>query len=213
MSTPVEFATNGAASSHIAVEIELARDEPQGISSSQTAKALVFVPRSQRRERPLPCEFWTNEAGGPAAQDPNSFGIGGSESHRGRSIDFGGSDARDADEARNRSRRLFGLPGPLAPSSQRIGRRRPRRNRLHARRRRRREPSWFRQVRRSPKARAPRAQPEDRRGGADHRPQGCHVQGVRNPEDRVGRRVRLLTHCHCAAVSPSCLYVVPVPEL
>ena len=46
-------------------------------------------------------------------------------------------------------------PGPLAPSSQRTGRSRPRRNRLHARRRRRSEPSWFRQVRRSPKARAP----------------------------------------------------------
>ena len=125
----------------------------------------------------------------PRAPDP--LGIAGSERHLRRSVDFGGSGARDADEERNRSGRLFGSPGSLAPSSQRTGRSRPRRNRLHARRRRRGEPSWFRQVRRSPKARAPRAQSEDRRRGAGHRPQGCRLQGIRNPEDRVVRRMRL----------------------
>ena len=36
----------------------------------------------------------------------------------------------------------------------------------------------------------PRAQPEDGRRGADHRPQGCRLQGIGNPEDRVGRRMR-----------------------
>src|SRR5208283_4056886 len=78
---------------------------------------------------------------------PDPLGIAGSERHLRRSVDFGGSVARDAEEAGNRSRRLFCLPGPLAPSSQRTGRSRPRRNRFHARCWRRREPSWFCKVR------------------------------------------------------------------
>ena len=40
-------------------------------------------------------------------------------------------------------------------------------------------------------ARAPRAQSEDGRRGANHRPQGCHIQGIGNPEDPGGRRMRL----------------------